>query len=99
MSYKIGSIISFTSPTKNAILKGQIVLKKPAKEMFSDYAKQNMGYDPDDMVYSVRVFDVIRQEKETYHQPQVCKISEENIKGVLQTAETGHKMDITDFSN
>lgn len=98
MSYKIGSIISFTSPTKNAILKGQIVLKKPAKEMFEDYSQDKMGYDPDQMIYSVRVFDIIRQDKETYHQPKLCKISEENIKGVLTIADKGRKMDITNFT-
>lgn len=98
MSYKIGSIVSFTSPTKNAILKGQIVLKKPAKDMFEGYSKEKMGYDPDDMIYSVRVFEIIRQEKETYHKPQLCKISEGNIKGVLTTAEKGKVMDITDFN-
>lgn len=97
MSYDIGSIVSFNSPTKNAILKGQIVLKKPAEEMFEGYAKHKMEYDPDTEIYSIRVFDIINQEKETYHQPQLCKVTGENIKGVIEVSDTGIQKDITDF--
>lgn len=97
MGYKIGTIVSFTAPTKNAILKGQIVLKKPASKMFEDYGSKNIGYTSDEMIYSVRVFGIIRKNKDSYEKPKLCKIPEENIKGVLKTAEKGRKLDVTTF--
>lgn len=99
MSYKVGSIVSFSSPTKNAILKGQIVLKKNAKDMFERYTKDRMQYEPDDIIYSIRVFEIIRQKKDTYHEPQLCKVSEDHIKGVLKQSQKGIELDITDFKN
>lgn len=83
MAFKIGSVVSFTSPTENANLKGQIVLKKPASEIFKEYTEHEHRYNPTDTIYSIRVWEVLQKHKQDYKTPAICKIPEEKINTVL----------------
>lgn len=94
MSADVGSIVSFTSPTGNAILKGQIVVKKPAKKMFKEYKKSR--FDADESIYSIRVIGVLKQHKEKYNPPTVCKVPEDKINAVLVPADKALEKSITE---